>query len=67
MKKKKKMYLNVESIHGVKIRLPIHQIQFTMPNGMVGFRRESGNRRGLAAVQLNKETLEEVERLMREL
>ena len=50
---KPKKYLKVESIHGVEVNLPIHRIQ-----------RESGYRKGLAAIQVSKETLEEVEKLM---
>ena len=61
---KPKKYLQVESVHGVKTNLPIHQIQFTTPDGLIGFKRESGYRKGLAAVQVPKETLEEVEKLM---
>lgn len=61
---KPKKYLEVESVHGVKTNLPIHQIQFTTPNGLIGFKRESGFRKGVAAVQVSKETLKEVEKLM---
>ena len=61
---KPKKYLKVESIHGVKINLPIHRIQFTTPDGLISFKRESGYQKGLAAVQVSKETLEEVEKLM---
>lgn len=61
---KPKKYLNVESIHGVEVNLPIHRIQFTTPEGLIGFRRESGYRKGLAAVQVSKETLEEIEKMM---
>lgn len=61
---KPKKYLQVESVHGVKTNLPIHQIQFITPDGLIGFKRESGFRKGLAAVQVSKETLEEVEKLM---
>ena len=61
---KPKKYLQVESIHGVSVKLPIHRIQFTTPEGLIGFRRESGYRKGLAAIQVSKETLEEVEKLM---
>ena len=61
---KPKKYLEVESIHGVKINLPIHRTQFTTPDGLIGFKRESGYQKGLAAVQVSKETLEEVEKLM---
>lgn len=61
---KPKKYLQVESIHGVSVNLPIHRIQFTTPEGLIGFKRESGYQKGLAAVQVSKETLEEVEKLM---
>ena len=44
--------------------LAIHRIQFTTPEGLIGFRRESGYRKGLAAVQVSKETLEEIEKMM---
>lgn len=59
---KPKKYLEVESVHGVKTNLPIHRIQFTTPEGLIGFKRESGFRKGLAAIQVSKETLEEVEK-----
>ena len=61
---KPKKYLKVESIHGGEVNLPIHRIQFTTPEGLIGFKRESSYRKGLAAVQVSKETLEEVEKLM---
>lgn len=61
---KPKKYLKVESIHEGEVNLPIHRIQFTTPEGLIGFKRESGYRKGLAAVQVSKETLEEVEKLM---
>ena len=61
---KPKKYLQVESIHGVTVNLPIHRIQFTTPEELIGFRRESGYQKGLAAVQVSKETLEEIEKLM---
>ena len=61
---KPKKYLEVESVYGVKTNLPIHRIQFTTPEGLIGFKRESGFRKGLAAVQVSKETLEEVEKMM---
>ena len=61
---KPKKYLEVKSVHGVKTNLPIHRIQFTTPEGLIGFKRESGFRKGLAAIQVSKETLEEVEKLM---
>lgn len=48
---KPKKYLKVESIHGGEVNLPIHRIQFTTPEGLIGFKRESGYRKGLAAVQ----------------
>lgn len=61
---KPKKYLKVESIHGVEVNLPIHRIQFTTPEGLIGFKRESGNQKGLAAIQVSKETLEEIEKMM---
>ena len=61
---KLKKYLKVESIHGVEVNLPIHRIQFTTPEGLIGFKRESGSQKGLAAVQVSKETLEEIEKMM---
>lgn len=61
---KPKKYLEVKSVHGVKTNLPIHRIQFTTPEGLIGFKRESGFRKGVAAIQVSKETLEEVEKLM---
>lgn len=61
---KPKKYLKIESIHGVEVNLPIHRIQFTTPEGLIGFKRESGNQKGLAAIQVSKETLEEVEKMM---
>lgn len=61
---KPKKYLKVESIHGVEVNLPIHRIQFTTPEGLIGFKREPGNQKGLAAIQVSKETLEEVEKMM---
>lgn len=61
---KPKKYLQVESIHGVTVNLPIHRIQFTTPDGLVGFKRETGYQKGLAAVQVSKETLEEIEKMM---
>lgn len=61
---KPKKYLKVESIHGVEVNLPIHRIQFTTPEGLIGFKRESGSQKELDAIQVSKETLEEVEKLM---
>lgn len=61
---KPKKYLKVENIHGVEVNLPIHRIQFTTPEGLIGFKRESGSQKGLAAVQVSKETLEEIEKMM---
>ena len=42
---KPKKYLKVESIHGGEVNLPIHRIQFTTPEGLIGFKRESGCRK----------------------